>query len=480
MTHILQIIFLAFLTLGLISCAPKVSRDELPKRPNIVFIFTDDMRTDDLAYMPKTQALIEEEGATFEHYYANVALCAPSRASVLTGLYAQNHEIYDAEAPNGGFERVYESGLEQSTLAVWLDNAGYNTGLFGKYFATYPNTAEPTYIPPGWDEWNSPSAGYPYDGYDYILNENGVLVEYGSEEDDYITDVLADKSTAYIENALKQGDPFFAYIATYAPHKPSTPAPRHLGMFRTLELPRPPSFNEDNMGDKKKSMLWRDRLTEEDIQYLEEHYRLRAESLQAIDEMVAEIFTILDEAGQLENTYIFFSSDQGIQYGEHRLVEKKNWPYIESVGSPLLIMGPGIRQGISIDNITGNIDIAPTIAELAGVPSAAFVDGRSLLPLLLNEKVEWRDAYLIQRAITDAELSENADWYGLRTERYLYLEFVNDGDTQIYDLKKDPYELENIAQTTDKELLEEYHQWLENLRSCAADECRNFDTEPGK
>ena len=474
-----MLIILAF---SLLSCSPTVSRDELPERPNIIFIITDDMRVDDMPYMSSTQELIEKQGAYFERFFVNVSLCCPSRASFLRGQYAHNSRILDAEAPNGGFERTYASGIEESTLAVWLDNAGYSTALFGKYMATYPNTASLTYIPPGWDEWYSPSIGFPYDGYNYTLNENGNLVEYRHEEADYVTDVIAGKATDYISRSLDQGEPFFAYIATYAPHRPSTPAPRHAGMFSTVELPRPPSFDEPDIDDKG-PMLRKKPLTEEDILYLEEHYRLRLESLQAVDEMVERIISVLGEAGQLDNTYIFFTSDNGIQYGEHRLAEKKNFPYTESMQVPLLIMGPGIRHGMKIDEITGNIDIAPTITELTGAQSPDFIDGRSLLPLLLNEKPAWRDAYLFQQAIESPELRENSSWYGLRTEEYLYLEFFgwgNEGKIQIYDLSKDPYELDNIFKTTNSQLLNEHHTWLEMLRACAADECREFDLTPSK
>jgi arylsulfatase A-like enzyme len=251
-------------------------------------------------------------------------------------------------------------------------------------------------------------------------------------------------------------------------------------MFDSLELPQPPSFNEKDMGDKAKSMLWRKPLTNEDLLYLEEHYRLRIESLQAVDEMVESIISILEKTGQLDNTYVFFTSDNGIQMGEHRLVEKKNWPYGESMRVPLLVMGPGIRRGLEVDEITGNIDIAPTIAALAGAPTADFVDGRSLLPLLFQEEKEtWRDAYLIQSAITVTEITEDASWYGLRTDQYLYLEF-DDGIVHIYDIRKDPYEMDNFSATVDPKLLDKFHIWLEHLRNCTADECRNYELSPEK
>ena len=479
MKKIFPRVILFLIASSLLSCnIGGVSRADLPERPNIIFFLTDDMTVADLEYMPRTSKLIQKKGAYFEKFYVNISLCCPSRASILRGQYGHNTKIYDIEPPNGGFERTYAMGIEASMLPVWLSDVGYSTALFGKYMATYPHTAEIDYIPPGWTEWYSPVKGFPYDGYNYTNNENGNLVEYGEDAEDYITDVISDNATDFITRNLNQGHPFFAYISTYAPHRPSTPAPRHAGLFSSLKLPRPPSFNEDDMQDKLKSIMWKKPLTDEEIAYLEEHYRLRIESLQAVDEMVERIVTVLEVEGQLDNTYIFFTSDNGIQMGEHRLVEKKNYPYEESMRVPMLVMGPGIRKGMKIDEITGNIDIAPTIAELTGATTASFVDGRSLLPLLLGEKIEnWRDVYLFQCGITVKKLTEVSPWVGLRTDRYLYLEFSN-GTIQIYDLKKDPYELNNFYSTADQELLDSFHLWLDKLRTCAAESCREYEVAP--
>jgi len=500
-------IFAVLCLSALLSCnVQPASPVALPVHPNIIFILTDDMAMSDLAYMPKTKKLIGENGASFSHFFISLSLCCPSRTSILRGQYAHNTQILDNELPNGGFEKAYQLGLEHSMLPVWLQTEGYRTALFGKYLNGYPNLVEQTYIPPGWNEWYSPAAGSPYTEFNYTLNENGKLVEYGDKAEDYGTDVYAAKAIDFIKRNVNQNQPFFAYIATYAPHRPSTPAPRHAGMFQSVELPRPPSFNESDMTDKTKTFLWRPPLSEEQINTLQDRYRLRLESLRAVDDMVANIVSTLESLNQLDNTYIFFTSDNGIHLGQHRLMEGKNTPYEEDILVPLLVSGPGIRAGLKVNALAGNIDLAPTIGELAGASMPDFVDGRSLVPWLQGYKVSnWRQAYLLERGLTENDQSsqdfgvgfhripawmsgllEPPDldfdqqpgiYRGLRTDRYLYIEFSN-GTIQIYDLQKDPYELQNFASTATPALLDKFHTLLSKLQNCAGESCRANEISP--
>jgi len=473
-----------------------------PVHPNIVFILTDDMAASDLAYMPQTKKLIEKQGVTFDKFFVSISLCCPSRTSILRGQYGHNTKIIDNELPGGGFEKVYKLGLEKDMLPVWLEQAGYRTGMFGKYLNYYPYPADKTYIPPGWTDWYSPVDGDAYKEFNYTLNENGKLVEYGESPEDYGTDVYGAKATQFIQDSVTKDQPFFAYIAPYAPHKPSIPAPRHVGMYGTLALPRPPSFNESDLRDKLKTFLWKPRLTDEQISAYQDQYRLRIESLQAVDEMVANIVSTLDSLGKMDNTYIFFTSDNGYHLGEHRLPPGKNTPYEEDIRVPLLVRGPGIKAGSHIQQLSGNIDLASTFADLAGATIPDFVDGRSLAPLLFREPVsDWRHAYLLERGLrpdtgessdtdqnkptSDAitSLLETPDspfdqvpliYIGLRTDDYTYIE-VNNGVVQIYDLNKDPYELENFAATADPALLERLHTLLSKLKDCAGAACRVID-----
>jgi len=501
---ILQRITLAVSLLTLLSCNASTPAPRLT-HPNIIFILTDDMAMGDLAYMPKTLKLIGQAGTTFDNFFVSISLCCPSRTSILRGQYAHNTKITDNELPGGGFEKVYALGLEKSMLPIWLQEAGYQTGMFGKYLNYYPYPAGPTYIPPGWTDWYSPVDGDPYGEFNYTLNENGALVKYGDEAKDYGTDVYSAKAIQFIQRSAEQDQPFFAYLAPFAPHKPSTPAPRHAGSFSTLALPRPPSFNEPDLRDKLKTFLWKPPLTEEQISKYQDQYRLRIESLQAVDEAVANIVSTLDALGQLDNTYIFFTSDNGYHMGEHRLPQGKNTPYEEDIHVPLLVLGPGIRAGTHIKELTGNIDLASTFTDLAGATVPDFVDGRSFVPLLLNEPInEWRHAFLLERGkrpqpsqeLDDDPVStasgpppsllETPDssfdnvpliYIGLRTDEYTYIEFDN-GVVQIYDLKKDPYELENFSSKADPKLLAELHQWLSKIKTCSGASCRAVEVQP--
>jgi len=347
--------------------------------------------------------------------------------------------------------------------------------------------------------------GFPYTEFNYTLNENGKLVKYGSTPQDYGTDVYSSLALAFIKDSLSRNQPFFAYIATYAPHHPYTPAPRHAGMYSTLSLPKPPSFNQANLSGEKGTFLWKFPLTDKQINDLQTDYRLRIESLQAVDEMVGKIVDTLSAAGKLNDTYIIFTSDNGYHLGQHRLPAGKNTPYEEDILVPFLVSGPEVRPGTHVKELTGNIDIAPTIAELAGASAPSFVDGRSLVPFLFGQSVsQWRQAYLLQRALIPPgekdndsvdESEESSEpsglieptdspydnvpmaYDGLRTQRYTYLEFYN-GVVQIFDLSKDPYELNNFVKTADPALLKKLHSWLAKLKNCASDSCRSAEINP--
>ena len=488
---------------GLSSCTNINLKNE---RPNVIFILTDDMTLLDLTYMPETSRLIGDQGASFSQFMVGMSLCCPSRVSFLRGQYPHNSQIVGNKPPAGGFQKFYDLNLEESTLPVWLQEQGYKTALIGKYLNGYPGTAGPLYIPPGWDEWHVPAGDElmndaAYYGFDYFLNENGTIVNYGNAEDDYTTDVFSRIAGDFIESN-KDGQPFFAYIATYAPHRPSIPAPRHANLFEDIQLPALPSMNEKNISDKSRFFSRLPLLTDEQMEDLRQQYRIRIQSLQAIDDMVRDIYVALKASGQLDNTYIFFTSDNGYHLGEHRQLAGKHTPFEEDILVPLLVRGPGIKPGRVIDKISGNIDIAPTIADLTGSTIPGYVDGRSLAPLLKNNIVfSWREAFLLRR---EPQLDETASlnsipysgppgevepedsiydrrpggqFIALRTTEYTYVEFYN-GDFELYDLKNDPYQLDNIYDSTDPELLDYLHHWLKNLKNCQADTCQEFDMRP--
>ncbi len=507
----------AWLILALVSCNGLAPEKPKITQPNIIFILTDDMTYQDIEYMPKTQKLLGQGGASFSQFIVTMSLCCPSRASILRGQYPHNSGITGNNLPEGGFEKAYSTGLEKSTIAVWLQNAGYRTVLIGKYLNGYPANASQNYIPPGWTEWFVPAGDMRYNdsaysGFNYLLNENGNLVQYGDQPEDYTTDVFAAKAINFIKSN-KSGQPFFAYIAPYVPHRPSTPAPRHADLFADIQLADKPSINEADTGDKARFFQTFPELTPEQLDNFTQQYRRRIQSLQAVDEMVEAIYTALVDSGQIDKTYIFFASDNGYHIGEHRLLPGKNTPFEEDIHVPLLVRGPDIQPGLVISNLASTIDLAPTFAELTGVSAPDFIDGRSLAALLRQEQVpEWRNAIYIARGISNTNFSTSmgetasngnlittssisgfiseqepsdslydkapsGQFFGMRTEKYTYIRFLN-GDVELYDNQNDPYQLENIAPVTDLKLLKNLQLWLKNLKTCKADSCRQWDMEP--
>lgn len=228
------------------------------KPPNIIFILTDDLNEEVLNHVQLNRpsspfASLAANGTTFKSHFVSLSLCCPSRIATLSGQYAHNSGIFTNAAPDGGFAKVYNDGIENSTIATWLQAAGYRTALIGKYLNGYPNAASTkTYIPPGWTRWFSPNGGSPYTEYNYDLNENGVTVSYGSAPSDYLVDVIAKKTTTFIHNTVTNfpNKPFFIFVAPYVPHGPATPPPRYADRFPDAKAPRTASFNEANVSDK--------------------------------------------------------------------------------------------------------------------------------------------------------------------------------------------------------------------------------------
>jgi N-acetylglucosamine-6-sulfatase len=459
-----------------------------PSRPNIVLIVSDDEDVASHAFMPKTRALIEEEGAIFENFFVTYPLCCPSRASILRGQYAHNTKILGNELPWGGFKKFRASGLEMSTIATWLRDAGYHTAKIGKYMNRYlPQEHAPA---PGWDDWYI-GGGKPHDGFNYTLNENRQLVSYGARPQDYVNDVLTGKANEVITKARKAGQPFFVYILPYTPHLPAVPAPRHRGMFTDVELPWPPSFDEADVSDKPALIRSLTRIDEGRVAYMQDHYQKRLRTLQAIDDMVESIISTLRETGQLENTYVIYTSDNGFHLGEHRLPLGKDTVYEEDIRVPMVMRGPGVPKRMRIDALALNIDLAPTIAEIAGIATPDFVDGRSFLPLFDDRDQPWRQSFLIERrqpevqliwlakrhGLTRKAILETATFNAIRTRDLIYVEYGT-GERELYDLSQDPYQLANVVEEADPALVEALAARMHELEVCAGEECRSLENAP--
>ena len=439
-------------------------------RPNMIFVLTDDLDYAVVEKMPELRSVMVEEGISFENTFTSQSLCCPSRATSLTGLYAHNHQIKGNKPPDGGFEKFRDEGLEEDTVATRLQEEGYQTAFIGKYLNGYPG-GDPTHVPPGWDEWYGKLDEQKL--YDHRINHNGEEIYYGSDPEDFATDVLSGVANDFVSGAASDSRPFFVYLAPTAPHTPATPAPRHQGAFAGEQAPRSPSFNEEDVSDKPS---WirddTDPFDNEDISGIDHHYRDRLESMLAVEEMLASLVEELEAAGELDNTYIIFTSDNGYLLGEHRNNEQKDRPYEESARVPLYVRGPGITPKTQVDELVLNNDLVPTFAELAGVElGEEETDGRSLLPFLRGEGPRlWRSTVLLEGFV-----GKGARVYGaVRTKTHKYVEYGN-GETELYDLREDPYELENVYETADLSLIEDLKVRLEALRDCEGDGCRETE-----
>ncbi|MEO6063929.1 MAG: sulfatase [Thermoflexales bacterium] len=484
----------------------------LDTRPNIVLIMADDLdaRLNTLDYTPYIRTFVQEAGVTFENALVPVSLCCPSRVSLLRGQYVHNHQVLSNGPPDGGFQKATELNLEQTTLATVLQDAGYRTALMGKYLNGYPFTDALTYIPPGWNEFYSPSSDAAYFGFNYTLNANGTLVSYGAAPEDYMTDVLSRTAVNFITRTAGAGAPFFLYVNTYAPHGPSTPAPRHSGLFTDVIAPRTPSFNEADMSDKPPLISALPLLTVTQIAELDVKYRQRLRSMQAVDEMVAGVIDALANSGILTNTYIIFTSDNGYHMGQHRLPAGKYTNYEEDLRVPLIVRGPGVPVSQTSDALVSTIDLLPTFAEIGQTSIPTFADGRSLLPLFGGSPPAWRQVFFLEQYPFSSQFDDptlrggllepdepDQTWKamekpdsaclkttnpkpiytGLRGVRYKYVEH-HACDLEIYDLQTDPYELNNLIGLTGSVTRTLLADWLRVMTTCVAASCRAFEMGP--
>jgi N-acetylglucosamine-6-sulfatase len=432
-------------------------------RPNVVFVMTDDMDEKLLKDMPVVQLRMVDMGVTFDNAFVTQSLCCPSRATILRGQYPHNHSIMSNDLPDGGAVRFRRLGLDESTFATWLQDSGYRTGLIGKYL----NNTEKGYVPPGWDEWY----GMTDMASDRTLNQNGNVRHYSRTT--LMTDVYREKSLDFLRRATDDASdpPFMLWVGTFAPHLPADYADRHADLYRGARLPKPPSFNERNVSDKPEWIRKIPPLTPGEVRTLQAEHRDQLRSLRAVDEMVGAILNLLRDRDELRDTYVVFTTDNGLQRGEHRLL-KKSTPYEEAAGVPLVIRGPGVPEGEVRDHLVINNDFAPTFADWAGVDTPDFVDGRSLAPLLVPDPPAdsaWRTAILNERH--QKKPSHVPEYEAVRTATHTYVQWET-GERELYDLRKDPYELDNVYKSADPALIARMKTRVKMLRDCKGTTCR--------
>jgi arylsulfatase A-like enzyme len=398
--------------------------------------------------MPHVHRLMNQ-GMTFKRAFVTNSLCCPSRVSILTGGLSHTTRIYTnvyrTSSPYGAFKGFHLSGGESGTIAVALHDAGYRTALIGKYLNGYSGP----FVPPGWDRWaafsGTANGGAYYDYNLFVGSATGGSKEHhGSEPADYSTTVIQHKTLNFIRSTPTD-EPFFLDVTPYAPHFRAVGAPRDVGTFKGTVTHLPPSFNEPDVSDKPSYI--RHSTTLSSATSTEARYQRQFEALQAVDRMVGAIVDELRSSQRLHDTLIVFMSDNGVEYGEHRWIYKLV-SYEESIRVPLVVRFPplvGNRAGTTSQSLVANVDLAPTFADLAGIPFSGVgtVDGVPLTPLLDGTASTVRRDLLLEHM--DYPVKFHVPSYcGLRTPGWMYTRY-DDGFQELYRLSSDPYELRNLA-----------------------------------
>lgn len=461
-------------------------------RPNIVVVMADDMDARMLTFLPKLSSMTSGRGMTFSNVYTAAPVCCPARAAFLRGQYPHNTGVLANGGQLGGFDRFRNQGLEQSTIATWLQSAGYRTGLIGKYLNDYEKSLK--HVPPGWDRW------FVYGGLGkyttYRVSDQGKERVLGKPKTskkkhhgkhkkkqkhnkkkggEYQTTTLMRKALDFIADT-PASQPFFLYLAPSSPHEPATPAQRHKNaQVAASGAPRVPSFNEADNSDKP--ALWQNRglMSNKNIATIDSFYVKQLRCMLAVEEMLEGVINALAADGRLNNTYIIFTSDNGFHHGEHRIGLEKNTPFEESTRVPFTISGPGIPSGSTSDALVSLIDIAPTLAEWAGQTAPSFIDGRAMQPLLQgNVPGSWRTAL-----VSELLLGPAGGFTLLRSGDAAYTAY-GDGTRDLYDLANDPFQLENIVTSVPPSETAALEAIYAALATCgsgsgAAQTCRSVD-----
>jgi arylsulfatase A-like enzyme len=396
-----------------------------PSRPNILIIVTDDQRQG-LSVMPDTRTLIKKKGTKFTNAFVTTPLCCPSRASIFTGRYTHNHHVFSNDGQGGNL-------IQQSTLQYYLQQAGYETAMFGKYLNGWDLSEPPPYFDHYAMRLNSSSYS------DSPWNVNGTVKTIG----EYNTSYISRKAREFLSTAGADNPPWFLYLATAAPHWPYTPSLRY-AHASVSEWKGDPAVFERDRSDKPPNV----QEAQGGLAYGQHVRRVQFRTLMSVDNMVSKVFGTLNDLGEARNTLVFFISDNGLMWGEHGL-EHKQVPYEQAIHVPFLVRWPGhFLENATDSRFVANIDIAPTVLEATGIsPNPAYpMDGRSLLGAASHRTRLLTEAY---SGTLHPEESPWKTWASTRTKTYKYTEYYEPGTTTVkfreyYDLRSDPWELHNL------------------------------------
>ncbi|MGA8255716.1 MAG: sulfatase [Nocardioides sp.] len=412
-------------------------------RPNIVLVTTDDQTVGDMRWMPKTLRTLARQGVSFTRALSPHPLCCPARAAILTGQYAQNNGVKSNQDPFN-----FKALKTHTTLPVWLNRVGYQTAFTGKYLNGYGTKGKPQ---PGWDYWDAAMINpYSYVGYEMYQNGNQQFFK-----DLNNVDYINMRMNSLVETFSRKKNPFFIWASHVAPHgrldkikdiestAEALPPTRFKNKFANVDSPslRDPGYTRDRTSDKN-SLVQKKNLPSK--QKVNTVFRSRIRTLQAVDEGIVDLVRTLKRTGELANTYIIFTSDNGFLLGEHNLITK-NLPYRQSLRVPMYIRGPGIPKSKVRSQRALMIDVAPTIADLAKAKPLVTTDGVSLMPTV-RRNTPLRETVLIQAGPqTNEDLRYGWWWRGVTTNRYTYARFFANGIEELYDHLHDPSEINNVA-----------------------------------
>jgi N-acetylglucosamine-6-sulfatase len=443
------VVLAVLLACGVVLIASAASDEVAAVKPNVLLVLVDDAHPGMVNHIPAVRQKLIQQGTTYQNAVSNYPLCCPGRVALLRGQYAHNHRI----GGNDG-TKFFRYGYQRSNLPTWLDGVGYNTALFGKYFNNYRGNV----IPPGWERWsawNGPEMGWS------SINDQGKTFALDKREADALT---SERALRFLDSTPSD-KPFFVWAGFGTPHQPFYHAAATNDRFTGTRVPRTPAFDEADVSDKPAYVRDLPPLSSEQKARLDEDYRDGLRGLLRVDSFLSKAIATLRERRMLGNTYIFFYSDNGTHFGEHRLPHGKVKPYETDINFPLVVRGPGVPEHVTSDNLVANHDFAPTVADLAGASIPTFVDGRSFRALLDDPH---SPAWPRQRVLV--EHFAGMHWNAIRFENSVYVEYAR-GWREYYDLSSDPHQLNNkpsLAPANAPAI-------LADLRACEGAECRRLE-----
>jgi arylsulfatase A-like enzyme len=396
----------------------------------VIVVMSDDQRFDTLTpdFMPRTWQAVVQRGVLFENAFVTTPECCPVRASILSGgLLPQENGVLANHLPNGGALRFEDA--DRLALPVLLQQAGYATGMIGKYLNDYERVAP--YVPPGWTRFVVPRGATSWTKFRVVEGSSGESPSRGkeSEQERYITDYQRDRAIEFVRE--HRDGPFFLYVAFNAPHSPARPEQMDANWWNEFTY-RGRAYGEEDVGDKPASL--RRTAARFDAGATDEFVRDQLRCLQSIDRATQELLAEVTSLGLDGDTWVVYLSDNGYLWGEHRLTSKA-LPYEESIRVPFVVRAPGVAPRSEGALVAANLDLGATILDLADV--GAPTSGASVVPLMRDASVPWRDRIVFQNYEPGPRI-----WAAVRTRKWKYVEWST-GETELYDLWSDPFEEES-------------------------------------